>query len=140
VPCFETAHSKGLTGAFFGNADFKEVNSRQFKVEREKIKEGATPGVLQKSAEAADAKRVGGRPVFEECGRVGKQGSWFLAFFARERKSEAGKKSRGGNGSNGAGGWQRQGCTSFILRDQEHPLYNIFVLVVKCNLISGLSA
>jgi hypothetical protein len=40
------------------------------KVEREKIKEAATPGVSQKSAEATDTKRVGGMLFFEECGRV----------------------------------------------------------------------
>jgi hypothetical protein len=78
VPCFGTAYSKGVTSAFFGSAHSERVDpsttlrasGRQFKVERERIKEGATPGVLRKSAEATDAKRVGGMLFFEECGRV----------------------------------------------------------------------
>lgn len=53
------------SGRTFGYAQRK-----QFKIEREKIKEGIPPGVLQKSAEAIDAKRVGGMLFFEECGRV----------------------------------------------------------------------
>jgi hypothetical protein len=32
--------------------------------------EGCTPGVLQKSAEALDGKRVGEMLFFEECGRI----------------------------------------------------------------------
>jgi hypothetical protein len=55
---------------FCGTADSKEVNGRQFKVGRERIEEGATPGVFQKSGEATDAKRVGGMLFFEERGRV----------------------------------------------------------------------
>ena len=70
MPCFETAHSKGLAGLFFGTADSKEVNGRLFKVEGEKIWDGATLAILQKSGEATDAKRVGAMLLFEECGRV----------------------------------------------------------------------
>jgi hypothetical protein len=51
-----------------------------------------------------------------------------------------GERSRGRNGLFDAGGLRRQRRVSCLLRSYVHMQYNIFVLVVKCNLVSGLSA
>jgi hypothetical protein len=62
----------GASGRSFAYAPFvlQGKQGKQFKVERGKTQEGSTAGVLQKSAEATDAKRVGGMLYCDECGRV----------------------------------------------------------------------
>src|ERR1700676_789335 len=49
----------------------------------------------------------------------------------------AGTESRVENAFGGAGELRRQVHTSCLLRDWERDKYNISVLVVKCNLVSG---
>jgi hypothetical protein len=62
---------KGVTGGFCGSADCKGVRSKAAESWRRGIGFlGYTPGVLQKSAEVIDGKRVVETLFFEECGRV----------------------------------------------------------------------
>ena len=66
-----SADSEGVTGQFFGSADYKGVSRGRLKEARKGFgARGYTPGVLQKSAEVTDCRRVGETLFLEECARM----------------------------------------------------------------------
>jgi hypothetical protein len=71
VLCFGSADSEGVTGQFFGSADYKGVRRGRLKEARKDFgAKGYTPSVFQKSAEVIDCRRVGETLFLEECARI----------------------------------------------------------------------